>query len=410
MADTPRFHWSQWLFPGPRRVFTAAELARAGGPGWSSAIDGYVYTNVVLIVAIFYNQMPPGSAVGAVISVLGVSTLGLLVARWLWRNPTRTRYNVVSLATGVGIASTQVLLTRFGWKTQVLESMPFVIGGMCLIMTSWWFLTLYRTQQIEARLRELDAQQERIALAQRLATAQIQPHFLFNTLASLQHWVDTRDERAGPMLRSLTRYLRATLPMFAQERLALEQELQIVRSYLEVMQARLGQRLTWSVDLAPGSQSGMAAATLPPGTLLTLAENAITHGIEPSLRGGHVAIRVGLTASARAGEGGLLRLEVQDSGQGLPADACDGLGLTNTRERLQAQFGTAAQLGLEPASPGCLAWIELPLQPDPARPAKASSAAPSAEAPAIGPTRIASPASAPSATSLPQPAHDTPTP
>ncbi|UXH77963.1 sensor histidine kinase [Roseateles amylovorans] len=363
MADNPRFHWSQWIFPGPRRVFTAAELARAGGTGWSSAIDCYVYTNVVLIVAIFYTQLPPGSALAVVISVIAVSMLGLLVARWLWRHPTRTRYNLVSLATGVAIATTQVSLSKLGWKTQVMESMPFVIGGMSLMMTSWWFLTLYRTQQIESRLRELDAQQERIAMAQRLATAQIQPHFLFNTLASLQHWVDTRDERAGPMLRSLTRYLRATLPMFAQERLPLEQELQIVRSYLEVMQARLGQRLTWSVDLEAGTQPVITAASLPPGTLLTLAENAITHGIEPSLRGGHVAIRVGMTASANAGEGGLLRLEVEDSGQGLTPDAYDGLGLSNTRERLQAQFGAAAQLGLERASPGCLAWIELPLQP-----------------------------------------------
>ncbi|WP_426957656.1 sensor histidine kinase, partial [Bacillus velezensis] len=75
----------------------------------------------------------------------------------------------------------------------------------------------YRAEQIAARLRELDEQQAALRLSTRLAAAQIQPHFLFNTLASLQHWVDTGDARAAPLLRDFTAYLRATLPMFERE-------------------------------------------------------------------------------------------------------------------------------------------------------------------------------------------------
>nr|WP_297524475.1 histidine kinase [uncultured Roseateles sp.] len=355
-AGTVQVDWTQWLFPGPRRTFSEAEIERSGLKRWSSAIDSYVMSNVLVLGLVFYTMLPRHLAHVILIGGLAMASVGLAVARWLWRQPTRTRFNGATLALSVLMVLFTLGMTKAGFREEARDLLPFVAGGMTLTVSSWWFLTLYRTQQLGARLAELDAQEERIAMAQRLATAQIQPHFLFNTLASLQHWVDTRDDRAGPMLRSLTRYLRATLPMFEQDRLPLEQELQIVRSYLDIMQARLGQRLSWSLDTDETSQAAIAAASLPPGTLLTLAENAITHGIEPSLRGGHIAVRVRAMA-------GRLRMEVQDGGQGLPAGACEGLGLANTRERLKAQFGAGAALGLEPGSaeaPGCLAWVEVP--------------------------------------------------
>ncbi|WAC74370.1 histidine kinase [Roseateles sp. SL47] len=356
MPDVPRIDWSQWIFPGPRRVFSAAELARAAGGGWSACIDLYVYSNVLVLVLLFYKFLPP-----ALITVVGIAGVvaaffGLWVARWLWRNPSRTRFNVASLGAGVVTALVPLAVVRAGHRDLMHDTMPLLAGGLALMLSSWWFLTLYRSQQLESRLREIEEQRERVALAQRLAAAQIQPHFLFNTLASLQHWVDTQDARGGPLLRSLTRYLRATLPMFEHERLPVAQELQIVRSYLDIMQARLGTRLTWSVEDDGVPESVLSQTLLPPGTLLTLAENAITHGIEPSLRGGHVAVRIHL-----AQEGHWLRLEVQDNGPGPSEGACDGVGLSNTRERLAVQSEGAAQMGLEAARPGCLAWIEWPL-------------------------------------------------
>jgi signal transduction histidine kinase len=355
-AGAARVDWAQWLFPGPRRTFSEAEIARSGLKTWSSAIDSYVMSNVLVLGLVFYTMLPRELAHVILIGGLGMASLGLGVARWLWRQPTRTRFNGATLVLSVLMVLFTLGMVKAGFRAEARDLLPFVAGGMTLTVSSWWFLTLYRTQQLAARLAELDAQDERIAMAQRLATAQIQPHFLFNTLASLQHWVDTRDDRAGPMLRSLTRYLRATLPMFEQDRLPLEQELQIVRSYLDIMQARLGQRLSWSLDTDETARAAVAQTSLPPGTLLTLAENAITHGIEPSLRGGHIAVRV-------KAMDGRLRLEVQDGRQGLPPGACEGLGLANTRERLKAHFGARASLGLEPGTsdaPGCLAWVEVP--------------------------------------------------
>ncbi|WP_416760150.1 sensor histidine kinase [Roseateles sp. So40a] len=365
-AGTVPVDWTQWLFPGPRRVFSEAEIERSGLKTWSTAIDCYVMSNVLVLGLVFYTMLPRHYAHVILIGGLALASLGLSVARWLWRQPNRTRFNVATVALSVLMVLITLVMVKLGLREQARDLMPYVAGGMTLIVSSWWFLTLYRTQQLSARLSELDAQDERVAMAQRLATAQIQPHFLFNTLASLQHWVDTRDDRAGPMLRSLTRYLRATLPMFEQDRLPVDQELQIVRSYLDIMQARLGQRLSWSLEMDDDAQRAIVGASLPPGTLLTLAENAITHGIEPSLRGGHIAVRVQAVADR-------LRLEVQDGGQGLMPGACDGLGLANTRERLQAQFGQRARLGLDPApepGPGCLAWIEVPREV----PASAASA------------------------------------
>ena len=90
-----------------------------------------------------------------------------------------------------------------------------------LVSLGWWFLTLYRAHQIEGRLRELAERDRAVALAGQLMAAQIQPHFLFNSLASLQHWVQTQDPRAAPMLEALTDFLRATLPLFNRPALTL---------------------------------------------------------------------------------------------------------------------------------------------------------------------------------------------
>ena len=342
-------HWSQWLCPGPRRVFTADEMARAGQQPWPKAIDGYVLSNVVIQLAINYNQMARSVATLSCVAFLVSAWLALRVAKELWRKPTRLRLNLATLAVFVLVVAL-ALVVRWVHVEHEKRDVPMLIllTSIVVTLTSWWFLTVYRVQQIEARLREVDMQDEGLNLARRLATAQIQPHFLFNTLASLQHWVDTQDARAGPTLRSFTQYLRATLPMFECEALSLAEELQIVRSYLAVMQARLGERLSWTVDAPPA----LDALLLPPGLLLTLVENAIAHGIEPALAGGHIQIRAQKV-------GALLRLEVIDDGVGLAEAPAEGVGLANTRARLQQQFGGRARLSLQALRPGCLAFIEI---------------------------------------------------
>jgi len=343
--------WTQWLCPGPRRVFSADEMACAGQQPWPKFVDGYSYSNAIVLLAVNYNSFQRGFAFGICAVVLACVWLALWVARRLWLRPTRWFLNLASWGAALLLIALGVV-ARFVFhldRTHLEAPLLIMVAVFVGTATAWWFLTLYRVQQIEARLRELIDQEATLKLARRLATAQIQPHFLFNTLASLQHWVDTRDERAGPTLSSFTRYLRATLPMFERETLSLDEELQIVRSYLDIMQARLGARLSWEVQTDPG----LSELQLPPGALLTLVENAIAHGIEPALRGGRISISVSQAA-------GLVTLDVSDDGAGLCNEAHEGgIGLANTRSRLQQQFGARATLSLQTLSPGCLARIEI---------------------------------------------------
>jgi len=364
-----KLDWTQWFWPGPRRVFSADELARAGQQPWPISIDYYVYSNTLVLCLL--NLSTLGREVLGLLLAAGLllSAAALGVARCLWRQPDRHRLNLATIGAAFALLGLLYLLklnplgSRLGAtlgstlglsmdisRTELKAAMFgfAAVGGIYL--TSWFFLVLIRVQQIEARLRELDEQDHALKLARRLATAQMQPHFLFNTLASLQHWVDTQDPRAGGTLRAFTQYLRATLPMFERESLSLAEELSIVRSYLEVMQARLGERLRWELAIEPGLET----VPVPPGLLLTLAENAIGHGIEPALRGGHVVVRAWRQDRQ-------VVLEVEDDGMGLSSgEPVERLGLSNSRDRLRQLHGEQAQLNLLPRSPGALAQVRFP--------------------------------------------------
>jgi signal transduction histidine kinase len=338
--------WSQWFYPGSRRVFTADEMARAGGQPWPIGVDQYVYGNLILLLAVNAHEVQRHSPwLWVLVPGLGWATLA--VAQWLWRQPTRKRLNQACYAVCATLLAGAIILGKHGWRDAVLTSLPWVAALLTAVLSAWWFLTLYRVQQIEGRLRELAEQAAALRLSTRLAAAQIQPHFLFNTLASLQHWVDTGDTRAAPLLRDFTAYLRATLPMFERELQPLADEIEMVRRYLAIMQARLGTRLAFAIEVPAD-----VTAELPPGIVLTLVENAIAHGIEPQLRGGHVEV-------AARREAGRLVLTVRDDGPGLAPGWTEGVGLSNTRRRLLDACPTAT-LTFTDTAPGCTATLTLP--------------------------------------------------
>lgn len=336
--------WSQVFYPGPRRAFTADEMARAGNQPWPIGIDQYLYVNLIVLLAAnaaWTRHLPWLWPLA-----IGLGWGSLVVARWLWRAPTRKRLNLACYAVGAVVAGGGILFTKSGWRDETRTSLPLVLGILVAVLTAWWLLTLFRAEQIEGRLRELAEQDAALRLQTRLAAAQIQPHFLFNTLASLQHWVETGDPRAAPLLRDFTAYLRATLPMFERELQPLADEIEMVRRYLAIMQARLGARLSFSIDVPADVD-----VQLPPGIVLTLVENAIAHGIEPQLGGGRITI-------AGRRDGDRFVLTVHDDGPGLAPGWTDGVGLANTRRRL-AQACPACTLTLADAAPGCVATLTL---------------------------------------------------
>lgn len=355
-SPAPRPHWtdtawSQWLYPGPKRVFTPEELARAGGQPWPVALERYVLFNALAMLAMGFTFQQRQTATALFTAGMALVVLALAVGRWLWRTPTRKRLNAASLLTAflfwLCFMGAVGLMGRDAARVMAREVIPHLAWMMVATLSAWWALTVYRAQQVEARLRELAEQDAALRLQTRLAAAQIQPHFLFNTLASLQHWVDTGDARAAPLLRDFTAYLRATLPMFERELQPLGNEVDMVRRYLAIMQARLGARLAFGIEVPAGLQ-----ASLPPGIVLTLVENAIAHGIEPQLRGGQVQVAARHTPTG-------IELTVRDDGPGLSPGWAEGVGLSNTRRRL-LQACPGATLTLADASPGCLATLALP--------------------------------------------------
>jgi Histidine kinase len=221
-------------------------------------------------------------------------------------------------------------------------------------------LTFFFHHWFSAKARQYHAEQRATEAQLKLLQAQIEPHFLFNTLANVQSLMDHDLPRARQMLASFTDYLRASLGTLRRDDSSVADELELARSYLELLQARMDDRLRFAIDADDAART----VPLPPLLLQPLVENAVVHGLEPSIDGGRVTV----TARLR---GGRLLLEVHDDGRGPDAPRAaarrgHGLALQNIRERLFARYGERARLSIEPAEPGTRARIELPL-PEAAR-------------------------------------------
>jgi signal transduction histidine kinase len=230
-----------------------------------------------------------------------------------------------------------------------------------LLLAPWTALAaVVRQKEAFARGQELTfalerSELERQALDARLhlLQAQVAPHFLFNTLANVQALVDAGSPHASSLLRSLTAYLRAAVPLLHESAATIERELQLVRPYLELMQMRMPDRLQYAIDVDPSALK----VRCPPTTLLTLVENAVRHGIDPSEEGGRIDVAI-----ARRDDRCLVR--VADTGAGLRQSANGlGTGLTTLEQRLRLIFGDAARLRLQPNGPrGTVAEIDMPAQ------------------------------------------------
>jgi two-component sensor histidine kinase len=210
---------------------------------------------------------------------------------------------------------------------------------------------LMQASREKAELEHQLAEAKLVALS-----AQIEPHFLFNTLASIQYLIRNDSGKASEMTSDLIRYLRLALPRMKQATARLGDELELVRAYLGIMQIRMGARLQFSID----SPDELADVQIPTMTLITLVENAIKHGLEQKADGGAINLmaRKGMYGS------GTLRLTVSDTGGGFStAVTGTGIGLANIRERLNNLYRGNASLELEANQPsGMKAILILPME------------------------------------------------
>ena len=255
-------------------------------------------------------------------------------------------------------------LTTFGdavpWVHDTLRMQGFgILSVLGILITPWIAMSaLYRHISGEAQRQALAFDLERseyqrtaVETRLRLLQSQVEPHFLFNTLANVRELVDSGSAQASTVLGSLIAYLRAAVPRLHETATTMQQELDLVRAYLEVMHMRMPDRMQFTLH----ADEAALALDCPPMTLLTLVENAVRHGIDPSEEGGRIDVRVRVRDSR-------CRAEVIDTGVGLQA-ASEGLGtgLATLRERLQLAFDGDARLTVVSLQPhGVSAELDFP--------------------------------------------------
>jgi len=293
--------------------------------------------------------------IAPVVLVLAVVPRWLPAARW-------KRWSLL-VATVIGAA-------WFGWRVQsgLMDTCGCepISPAKALAMQHWLVVVAvliavlgeYRHGFSRASESLHQAEVERLQLQSELASgrlqllqAQIEPHFLFNSLANVRRLLRTDGAAGRAMLADLLRYLESALPRLRDETPTLEREVEVVRAFLGVHQVRMGRRLQVDFDVP----ADLGQRVVPPMMLLTLVENALKHGLQPLLEGG--SIRIGASSDP-----GTLRMQVADTGRGLGTALGAGTGLANIRARLRAMYGGAAQLSLRVNQPrGVVAMIELPL-------------------------------------------------
>lgn len=245
--------------------------------------------------------------------------------------------------------------------SEILRGVPtsfiqmLFIGILFGTMITYFFFSRERISQTEAQLQEeqiksLTLAKKTLETHLRLLQAQIEPHFLFNTLSNILSLLESDPVRGKAMLEDLTRYLRSSLSRTRDRMTTLGQELDLVRAYLDIYKVRMGERLSYTVEVP----DRLREIPFPPMLVQPLVENAVKHGIERKVEGGEILVRVEEDTAC-------YRLVVADTGSGLLEDSVAGIGLANVRERLEALYDRKGKLILEDNQPsGLKVTMEIP--------------------------------------------------
>jgi signal transduction histidine kinase len=336
-------HWWRWL-------------------GWYAlAVGGVTLALILLRAKTSWERAFVASNILVVCAIVFFLSAWYGYRKWTGERARRNFVNFVGSLVLGGAAIVAIDLVTPGPSVYESPEKIASLAGLILLMSMVAFAVIstiatLRNREVAQRVALLQADAERERLERqgvqaelKLLQAQVEPHFLFNTLANVRHLVQTGSPDALAMLDHLIHYLRTSLPEIRSESSTLGREAELARAYLEILRLRMGGALEIAIDIPPD----LAPAPFPPLMVMTLVENAIKHGVAPQGRG-----RVSVSASAG---GGKLRVVVEDDGRGLAGTIGRGVGLANVRERLAALFGPEARLDLEGgASGGARALIEVP--------------------------------------------------
>jgi len=267
----------------------------------------------------------------------------------------------VAIGSCVGLALI-ILIKRYSFADITSDWHRFIgtlMGGFFNgLFIGLFFLLKFREARAQERILKAEADRnllsrQAVEAELKLMQAQIEPHFLFNTLASVQFLTETDAPQAGKMLGHLIAYLRAALPQLRSGSTTLGQEADLAEAYLSIMQMRMGARLTYAIEVP----AALRSHPFPPMLLMSVVENAVKHGIEPQAAGGSIRLM-----AERSGDS--LTVVVADDGAGLGDKIGQGVGLSNLREHLKALYGERARFTLDSAGVhGARAAIAVPYEP-----------------------------------------------
>jgi sensor histidine kinase YesM len=325
-----------------------------------------VLFNTIIALFLTHLEYGEGFAVNFIFSQsIGLSIcISVMASHLLFKDPTPLQHFFM-------ILMAMILGTAFGSLLGVfLAGIPlswafhgkpvplFQLLGLGLLFGSvitYFFFSQERISQARAeiqeeRIRRLNSEKKVLETHLKLLQAQIEPHFLFNTLTTVLTLVDTDTEKAAHMLTDLIRFLRVSLSKTRAESTTLEDEMEMARAYLNIYKVRMGNRLQYHIR----TDEGLREKVIPPMLLQPLVENAIRHGLEPAIKGGMLTIQA-------ENKDHNLRITVADTGKGLDDSVDRGFGLKNIRDRLHSLFGPKGRLILEENRPhGLKATIEIP--------------------------------------------------
>jgi two-component system LytT family sensor kinase len=310
--------------------------------------DYYIYGLLSILAILVARRFPAAgprwpTAVPVHLLSGALFSLGWMVLRTVWE---QWRTRSAPVPTSFDAAFSQALGVTFFFNL-------LVYGGIVAAHTAVTYYRKFHERELHAVALETRLTEARLQALQ----MQLNPHFLFNTLNAIASLMHTNVDAADRMLVRLSELLRYALDSTNEQEVPLRKELDFLRRYLDIQRTRFGERLVILEEIAPEALD----ALVPNLILQPLVENAIEHGIEPRSRAGEIVLR------ARR-DNGKLSLEVCDNGQGLDGGNTpkDGIGLSNTRARLQQLHGAQQRFEIVPNTPrGVIVRIEMPFRPAP---------------------------------------------
>ncbi|MDD1780074.1 histidine kinase [Enterovibrio sp. ZSDZ35] len=252
---------------------------------------------------------------------------------------------VLATVLGVTIGTLNMLIwiyiKRGVWRFELVT--PFLIATTAIaFFVAYLIINRQRAMTAESELKDIQirqTEQEKALINSQLRNlqGQMEPHFLFNTLANIQILIDTDKDKAKKLLTRITDLLRASLKQQRKDKITIAEEVKLLDSYLAIQQIRLSERMEYSIVL---DDNVSPQALIPPFLIQPAVENAVVHGIEPSVKGGHIQIKFCIVEHQ-------LMIEISDNGIGFnDASKGNGLSMKNVKERLSALFDGRGKLDL----------------------------------------------------------------